>query len=380
MKKNIRALSVLAPLALAAATSAGATCLTSIPPMAASCTNYGPVQFYQMSKAFDGKTKAELMETAAQLAAFGVIDPIDPADVAFIPDGVELHNFAYIDGDQKCELNDEECELAIKKDFEAQFVYFNRTFTEGAFSTMTLPFELNTAEATGLAMVLKFNGITKNKTTGKMEVSMKRVWDPNKKAYKADVTLEAYKPYMVKMSGTSLGINMKNVTLKASPEADDIGDELSGWVFKGTTKGYQWVDDDASLKKDVNMRKYSYGFAAEAADGIEVGQFVKAGDGAWISPFRAFLFEQKEIGASGELQTVRSNVGKSVPTYKLPEVMDVVIEDDDEQQTTTIGRLNTRSGEFIKAETRVFDLKGRNVNGNAPRARGAYYGKKSVVR
>ena len=128
------------------------------------------------------------------------------------------------------------------------------------------------------------------------------------------------------------------------------------------------------------MRKYSYGFAAEAADGIEVGQFVKAGDGAWISPFRAFLFEQKEIGASGELQTVRSNVGKSVPTYKLPEVMDVVIEDDDEQQTTTIGRLNTRSGEFIKAETRVFDLKGRNVNGNAPRARGAYYGKKSVVR
>ena len=64
----------------------------------------------------------------------------------------------------------------------------------------------------------------------------------------------------------------------------------------------------------------------------------------------------------------------------LPERMKVVlVEDGDDgvEHTTVIGHINTRTGEF-KME-RAYDLKGRKLNGT-PKARGAYYGKKKLVK
>lgn len=67
----------------------------------------------------------------------------------------------------------------------------------------------------------------------------------------------------------------------------------------------------------------------------------------------------------------------------LPENIDVVIEEDDvpatEPKTTVIGSFNTRTGEFkMNTVNRVYDLKGRFVGNSANKARGAYYGKKTV--
>jgi len=59
----------------------------------------------------------------------------------------------------------------------------------------------------------------------------------------------------------------------------------------------------------------------------------------------------------------------------LPESIDVLFIDEDEngEQTTFMARMNTRTGEFKML--RNYDLKGRKLNG-APKARGAYYGKR----
>ena len=381
MKKNVRVMSLLAPLALAAATSAGAACPAWVS-MAAmfnkdnkvDCTNYGSLQVLD----FYGKTKAQFIDGLGPLASL-----IDAKDLAFIPDGVSINKVAYIDAQtDKCEGGTAcELELKVSKDLDVQFVYVYRAFKKDVFSTLTLPFDLNTGDVKALNMVLEFNGVKQKEIDGekKTVVSMKKVWEKGKTAK----TLEAYKPYLIKMSDEAMNVSTEGVTIKKLPSSDIMSDkapmwqDVNGWVFFGTLKGYQWTEEDEYY---TQFKGISYGFAAEAAGSIVAGQFVKAGEGSWIGPFRAFLFEVSEIGADAGISTVRSSVGKTPSTFKLPEQMDVVIEDEDEQQTTTIGRLNTRTGEFLKAETRVFDLKGRNINGSAPRARGAYYGKKSVVR
>ena len=59
--------------------------------------------------------------------------------------------------------------------------------------------------------------------------------------------------------------------------------------------------------------------------------------------------------------------------------MDVVIVEstNGNEHTTVIGRIDTRTGEFKM--NRNYDLKGRKLNGTH-QARGAYYGKKVLVK
>lgn len=291
----------------------------------------------------------------------------------------------------------------LTRDIPVDLVYFNRAFTPEVLATMTLPFDLNTEFAVGLKRALKFNGIKQKEVDGKLTpyVSMKRVWE--KGVSKTDKTLEAYKPYLVEMEGKALTIasgvtlqktdvNMKN----AFSSENSIWDEHDGWVFYGTLAGCQWTKNEEYMPKhvegeDTDNEEYindfrnfyakvygtlgrAYGFAAQASDDIVPGQFVRAGEEAYIGPYRAFLMK-KEVPS-----TVKGTAGAKSFSIETPDVMDVVIEEDDDQPTTVIGQFNTRTGEFTKTNTRVFDLKGRSVKNNAPRARGAYYGKKSVVR
>ena len=67
--------------------------------------------------------------------------------------------------------------------------------------------------------------------------------------------------------------------------------------------------------------------------------------------------------------------GESATFAAIPETIDVDFIENGEngERTTFVGRLNTRTGEFLM--NRDYDLKGRKVN-NASKAHGAYYGKK----
>jgi hypothetical protein len=79
---------------------------------------------------------------------------------------------------------------------------------------------------------------------------------------------------------------------------------------------------------------------------------------------------------------VRANGASVKPGQELPEFMSIVIdsEDGNEEHTTVIGQFNTRTGEFkMNYDRGKFDLKGRRVNGTN-NARGAYYGKKVLMK
>lgn len=49
------------------------------------------------------------------------------------------------------------------------------------------------------------------------------------------------------------------------------------------------AEDDEVLGKDGAA---AYGFAATATEDIEVGQFVKVGEGAYIRPFRGYIYKK----------------------------------------------------------------------------------------
>ena len=274
--------------------------------------------------------------------------------------------------------------LNIAEDIKVDSVLFNRTFTKNAYSTITLPFSVNTSEVKGLSAVLRYNGI--GNKDGQDVVRMKVMWATedwaethnilddkgNVKQYN-HFSLNANYPYLVQMSGSSFNImNDKNpIMLKKTTVADSSAD---GWTFRGTWGYKKWGSSCSTKKQDCDKETgFAYGFAASSSteNKINVGDFVKVGEGAWITPMRAYLVKDN-------ISSVRANGASVKPGQELPEFMSIVIdsEDGNEEHTTVIGQFNTRTGEFkMNYDRGKFDLKGRRVNGTN-NARGAYYGKK----
>ena len=246
----------------------------------------------------------------------------------------------------------------------------NRKFNhQTGYSTIVLPFNINGSRIDGLRQVVAFDGIGINEQTGKKQVEMVRVWCQNDVAAECSELsgdLRANTPYVVQMAGTSLVFH-NSVTLQ--PTAEPVA-KVGEWEFRGTLGKVQWNEGHGDLGR-------VYGFAAGSGEGVSPGQFVKAAAGAWIGALRAYIIKNpsskaRGYGASASAVTVDASV---------PDEMDVVIvdrpKDGGEEQTTVIGRINTRTGEFTME--RDYDLKGRKLNGK-PTARGAYYGKKKIVK
>ena len=278
--------------------------------------------------------------------------------------------------------------INITDEVDVDEVEFNRTFPKNTYSTIVLPFNVNTANVSGLDAVLRYNGIGKDKD-GNDAIRMKVVWatkkwvedndirnDKNELVQYAPVNMEANTPYLIRMGDDTFKVK-GGVTIVPTDEAVTKFDEWE-WEFRGTWEYKKWNAGDKELG-------YAYGFAATPSDesNIKVGDFVKVGEGAWISPMRAYL-----VSNNIPVQAIRANgnyvMRPSAVRKELPELMSVIIggdEDSSEEQTTVIGHFNTRTGEFKmnrnrNAGARTFDLKGRYVGDKANRARGAYYGKK----
>ena len=270
-------------------------------------------------------------------------------------------------------------------------VQFTRDFPVGVYSTMVLPFSVNTAHVGGLKAVLYYNGIRveddkSSPNYGKSYIRMKVLWaedgyikDKNGKGVSYRHTnMSANTPYMLLMNEPTFTINAAAypLTLVKTGLAEKT---LDGWTFRGTWKYKEWGASGSDSETG-----FAYGFAAATAgsgnDLINVGDFVKVGAGAWIRPMRAYLVRNDKMA-----QLARANGAyvkrPSVVQEELPEIMSIVIdsEDGNEEHTTVIGLFNTRTGEFKMnpdATKRTFDVKGRNVGNKANKARGAYYGKK----
>jgi hypothetical protein len=311
--------------------------------------DFGPMQVLNVQ----GIDKTGALATAA--ASAGI-------DINKIPDGVNTGLLIQGDGDKDM--------MPVPADIDVGYVYLNRTFSSvaNARSTIALPFSIATDKIAGASEIWQFTRVGKD-AENKEAVFMKKVYcaAAGEKCPETNGTLEAYKPYIVVMKSgvTSLKFNGP-VTLKGSSMEPGFADFTcqngSGWVFRGVFEKIAWNDEAPD-----NV----YGYAAE---GDYEGQFVKAGKGAYILPFRGFLIylSPLKIAPANSSYALRQDV--------LPDEMNIVIEGDN-NETTVIGKFNTRTGEmnFINNMKHTYDLKGRRVNGTN-NARGAYYGKKVLMK
>ena len=306
-------------------------------------------------------------------------------DDAHVKGNGNLKRWATItDGDKTSKVN-------IPEDVDVESVDMTRTFTPDVYSTMVLPFSVSTEKVEGLKAALRYNGI--KTVNGVSSIRMKVVWAAecvikddkgNCVSYK-DTVLNANTPYMVLMGQGKLVVN-GGVTLKKTAPADT---SIDGWIFRGTWQYKKWGSKQENSENYDPETGYAYGFAAsESGSGdnkISVGEFVRAGEGAWISPMRAYLVRADKAPVQGVRANGNYVMRPSFAQEELPELLNVVIDhgDGDEEHTTVIGHFNTRTGEFKMnndAIKRTFDVKGRNVGDKASKARGAYYGKKVIAK
>lgn len=271
----------------------------------------------------------------------------------------------------------------IEEDIEVSYVEFVRDFAvtandSGKYSTIVFPFDFNASSVSGLDDILEFSQMTEE--NGKLQVEMNRVWcradvDPDRDCSSYEGNIKANTPYMLKMTDETLFFNGSNYTIKRTePAVATSGD----WQFIGTYAYKKWEKGDTDLGS-------VYGFAATASNGVEIGQFVKAGSGAYIRPMRAYLKYSTSNGEPRPAPAGHVSVWRD-RSNELPEEIEVVVvegkgrasiesgESGSEKKTTVIGRINTRTGEFTPV-TRTYDLKGRSLNAK-PKAKGVYVEKK----
>lgn len=288
------------------------------------------------------------------------------------------YKFARIDG-----LYDGKDTVNIEEDMEVNNVEFIRNFAVtandlGKYSTIVFPFDFNASSVSGLDDILEFSQMTEE--NGKLQVEMNRVWcradvDPDRDCSSYEGNLKANTPYMLKMTNETLFFNGSNYTIKKTEPAVATS---GNWQFIGTYAYKKWEKGDTDLGS-------VYGFAATASNGAEIGQFVKAGSGAFIRPMRAYLKYSAPNGEPRPAPAGHVSVWRD-RSNELPEEIEVVVvegkgragigsgESGSEKTTTVIGRINTRTGEFTPV-TRTYDLKGRSLNAK-PKAKGVYVGKK----
>ena len=278
--------------------------------------------------------------------------------------------YAVIDGDYSGDAA-----LKIAKDVKVDKVIFDRPFPEidgeNNYATIMFPFEINAEDVGNVWQGFSFAGIGVDAENRKF-VAVKEV-----------DKFEAYKPYLIQLFPDVTKIFVNNaepLVLKKTPTKQSAFDvaqsseynKYGDYVFRGVVQGKTWgAEDDDVLGTDGAA---AYGFASAATKDVEVGQFVKVGEGASIKPFRGYIYKNpvpKKVKSNGG-----DFVHQTASIDDLPDVMDIVVVDrkkDGSEQTTVIGQFNSRTGEIRMNRTkRTYDLKGRSVRDASRMAKGVY--------
>lgn len=138
----------------------------------------------------------------------------------------------------------------------------NRTFSSGVKSTICLPFAISSSARDEMGKFYQFDGITDGK------VVMREA---------AAGELAANVPYIFDPSTTVAGIGVTDATISFSNSPVTENTEAK-FTFTGTYSSITWPSPSGI-----------YGFATAGHDGWTAGQFVRAGAGASIAPYRAYL-------------------------------------------------------------------------------------------
>ena len=157
-------------------------------------------------------------------------------------------------------------------------VKYTRSFTAGTASTICLPIDMTSISG---GKVYEFVGVTYDDVDGWVATMSDATPGSN-----LVTSTQAHRPYLFLPDAD--GEVVFRGSIKYLPMVITAGTSTSGdWTFHGTYDRLDYGDEGFSGTV--------FGFAAtsgKATDGmtdVEAGQFVKAGSGAYILPFRAFL-------------------------------------------------------------------------------------------
>lgn len=272
------------------------------------------------------------------------------------------------------EIDDEaKLQIDIPSDVTVDHVTFNRNFPLVKYSTVVLPFSIDTNKVHGA----DFYSVSMLKQNGKWVAGASEVKTSQ---------LIANTPYLLFAREANLTFDGP-VTFNTSEMHDSTTiHEAEGcsWTFKGTYTKHVWGEGDPELGK-------VYAFSAhDVSDDIKIGKFTKFGKDAWIRPMRAYLIYESLPSSDPEPNHAPAPMSASafksmssmasIENSDVPEWIDVVIIGNEDEQTTPIARLNTQTGE-VKMMNGWFDMKGRKLNGK-PTVKGIYYnnGKRVIVK
>lgn len=248
---------------------------------------------------------------------------------------------------------------------DGEKVAFRREFKQGVSSTVCLPFAIDAEQAAAAGKFYTFYDVDMSNDDWTVIMTEE---SPNNRVNGA---LEAHMPYLFVPAND--GVTLFSGTADGSDVSAGCVDG-GNWVFTGTYQNVVWDAGHENLGR-------VYGFAAnkyEAPDNdgdsnpdytINPGKFVKAGAGASILRYRAYLSYIPNV-QNAPVRGVSGNISA------LPASMKVVLKGAD-GNTTAVGRIDTATGN-VSIDT-WYDLSGRQIEG-APAKGGMYiHGGKTIM-
>ncbi len=267
--------------------------------------------------------------------------------------------------------------VSIPGDVTVNAVTLNRSFSAGKASTVMLPFDYTCNAKEDGGDFYDFVGVEKNEETNQWVATMTKVNQ-----------LKANTPYMFVAANDIDGITFtlpEKVTLNTTGGGEcQKADKGSHWTFKGTYSYMKWTSDtkDAEYTQErADEIGKVYGFAGVAKDDIKLGDFVKAASGARIRPLTCYLIWNNTPNSTRGMTRAAGDeeLPSSIVVRLLSNIGPGNQGDDDNGGTTTIGTLDTETGEIDFGGR--YTLSGRKLD-TKPTQKGLYIhnGKKIVTK
>ena len=251
-------------------------------------------------------------------------------------------------------ISSEDKSLQISNPKTVNIVIFKRSFTKGIPATIMLPFNFTLDASIGSFYTIE--SVAKN-DNGEWIATPKVVTG----------TLQANTPYMFKAAKdlTELSFTDENgITLQSTStiEINTNGDWTLHGVYEKTM-----LDGDG---------EFNYGFAGEkTADGISVGDFIRAGEGVWADPMRCYLtYKKGELTKAATVLPDRIRVVFPDEENSNNETTDIIENTETEDVVTPVSEISPESDVkvwsfngtvYIEAQPdmdyTIVDLSGRTI-------------------
>ncbi|MCQ2100252.1 MAG: hypothetical protein MJZ10_08095 [Fibrobacter sp.] len=332
-------------------------CLTGV----ANCANAEAMSSANLTSSFNNYDQSNIFAFYDAATVESIIGADTHPGVTFSDDGENGLTLV-------ATIHDDATTFSIPQDIKVDKVVFTRQFTAEGYSTITLPFSIESSKINeGANIFARFKEVTEEDGVFTNAVG------------ESTTSLEAYTPYLLTINSAELLVSGA-VTLKKTLESATT--TVGNWSFIGTMAKKRWQDDDEKQENADELGRV-YGFAGSAnKNDLAIGSFVKAGNKVAILPLRAYLIYSSEPEKKPAAPGAEYAPAAVASIDKLPESMRVIIvdpapadTDEDDNQITAIKNLKAPAN-IVKSD-RWHDVTGRSMN--KPKAQGAYVNYRTPV-